>query len=219
MPVTRNSQAVTLSRKFGSVVGLVIQESARQLATAAATLTSGSAAPSEAEPESSVYLQTSGADHPLRVSDGTSWAHADTVYRAAGTIDSDDVKTLNATPVALVAAPGAGFYIEFDRAHFWLDYGTTAYDGIATGEDLILSYTDSSGEEVARVETTGFLDATADAHRNVHVQAAKDADGAYAPAANAALVLSLLSGEIATGDSDLKYEVYYRVKTLEFSVS
>lgn len=120
-------------------------------------------------------------------------------------VTTGQVLALNATPKTLVAAPGAGYYLEFVRAYIFLDFNATAYGGIAAGEDLSIKYTDGSGAKAsADIEATGFLDATADALVMAHP--------ADAPVcvANAALVLHLLTGEVATGDSPLKVRVLYR---------
>lgn len=121
-------------------------------------------------------------------------------------ISSAALLALNATPQTLVAAPGAGKALILVSAELWLDYGGTAYNGIAAGEDLAIKYSDANGATLATVETTGFLDATADANR--YVQPTTTA--AITPVANAPLVLHLLTGEIATGNSPLKLRVLYR---------
>lgn len=128
------------------------------------------------------------------------------------TITTGQLLALNATPQSLVAAPGANKAIVFKGALIMLDYNSAAYAGIAAGEDLLISYTDGSGVEVGRCETTGFLDQTADKIRWVVPQAAAGAAVSdITPVANAALVISLLTAEIITGDSPLKIRVYYRV--------
>lgn len=132
---------------------------------------------------------------------------ASPLYSADVTLTANQVKALNGTPIQLVAAPGAGNILLFEFAQLWLDYATTAYDGIAAGEDLSIKYTDGSGAEVAQIEATGFLDGTADETR--YVKAASAA--AVQPVANAALVLHMLTGNIATGDSPLKVRTFYRV--------
>ncbi|BBL73670.1 hypothetical protein [Methylomagnum ishizawai] len=88
-----------------------------------------------------------------------------------------------------------------------MDYGTTAYDGIASGEDLTIKYTNGSGATLMTIEATGFLDASADATRFALPTTA----AAFTPAANAALVLHMATGEIATGDSPLKVRVDYKI--------
>ena len=114
------------------------------------------------------------------------------------------VKTLNATPVTVIAAPGASVYTQFLGAYLFLDFGTAAYDGIAAGEDLALSYTDASGDTVsATIEATGFMDAAADA-----LYVANPID--CIPVANAVIALHMLTGEIATGDSPLKVRCFHR---------
>ncbi len=120
------------------------------------------------------------------------------------------VKALNATPVTLVAAPGAGKALILIGAALWLDFNTVAYDGIASGEDLTIKYSDGNGAALATVETTGFLDATADAFRYVY----PTTTAAIAPVANAPLVLHMLAGEIATGNSPLKLLLLYRELSL-----
>lgn len=122
------------------------------------------------------------------------------------TITATQLKALNATPQTLVAAPGSGKALIFERALFFLDYGTAAYDGIASGEDLTVKYTNSSGATLCTVEATGFLDASADALRW-----AMATNQLVTPVANTPLVLHMLTGEIATGDSPLKVRVFYRI--------
>jgi hypothetical protein len=129
------------------------------------------------------------------------------LYFADVTVSTEELLALGTTPKTLVAAPGAGNLLVLEMVQLWLDFATTAYDGIASGEDLSIKYTNASGVEVAQIEATGFLDGTADETR--YIKAASAA--AVQPVANAALVLSMLVGNIATGDSPLKVRVFYRV--------
>lgn len=126
------------------------------------------------------------------------------------TVSSAALLALNATPATLVAAPGAGKALILVGAELWLDYGGTAYAGIAAGEDLAIKYSDAAGATLATVEATGFLDATADAFRYV----APTTTAAFTPVADAPLVLHMLTGEIITGNSPLKLRVLYRELTL-----
>lgn len=121
------------------------------------------------------------------------------------TLSSAQLLALNGTPVDAFAAPPAGIAVVPVSAVAFLDYGGTAYDGIATGEDLVLRYTDSSGAIAATIETTGFLDASADAHR--HIQFASQAT--LTPAAK--LVWHMTTGNIATGNSVLKTRTRYKL--------
>jgi hypothetical protein len=143
---------------------------------------------------------------------------APTIRVRTVTISSAQVLALNATPITLVAAPGAGFAVVFEGAHVYKAAGT-AYGGIAAGEDLAISYTSGAGEDVGVCETTGFLDQATAQQRYVRPQAAALAAGTVsevAPVANAPLVASLLVGEITTGDSAVKVRVFYRVLRTAF---
>lgn len=124
------------------------------------------------------------------------------------TVTTGQLLALNTTPVTLIAAPGAGKAIVPVSATLFLDYAGVAYDGIAAGEDLAVRATDGSGAIALTVEATGFLDATADAHREAINT------GLFVPVANAALVLHMTTGNIATGTSPLKLRVRYRVVDL-----
>jgi len=132
-------------------------------------------------------------------------ASPDVVTSTVVTVTTEELLALNTTPKALVSAPGAGKAILPVDAQFFLDFNSVAYDGIAAGEDLVMRYTDGSGGIAATVEATSFLDAAADAHR------AAIFSGLVTPTANAALVLHMSSGNIASGNSPLKVKLRYRV--------
>lgn len=127
-------------------------------------------------------------------------------------ITSAQLLALNATPQTLVAAPGAGLAIIPLRMALYKPAGT-AYAGIASGEDLVAKYTNGSGAQcTGAVETTGFLDQTTAQTRMVGMPGASGGTpGDYAPVANAAVVLHLLTGEITTGDSDLYVRIWYDI--------
>lgn len=130
-----------------------------------------------------------------------------TLQSATVTVSSAELLALNATPKTLIAAPGAGYANVVDSAVLFLDYNSAAYDGVAGGEDLEIRYTNGSGQLLNTIETTGFLTATSDQVRYVQFGSATY----ITPVENAAVVLDLASGEIATGNSPLKVKIYYRV--------
>lgn len=119
------------------------------------------------------------------------------------TLTSAQILALNATPVAVLAAPGAGLAIVVKQALAHKPAGT-AYAGVAIGEDLALKYTNAAGAIAAQIETTGFLD-----------QAGALTASAALPGglvtANAALVAHMLTGEIITGTSDLILWIEYDI--------
>jgi hypothetical protein len=130
-------------------------------------------------------------------------------------VSSAEILALNATPKTLVAAPGANKILVPRKFLFFLDYNAAAYAGIAAGEDWTVKYTDSSGDVLAHLETTGFLDQTSDQYR---VALPATTSGAtiseLTPVANAPLVLHQLSAEIITGDSPVAVRSYYEIVDL-----
>jgi hypothetical protein len=125
-------------------------------------------------------------------------------------VTSAQLLALFATPQPILAAQGAGVAIIPLRVAIHKPAGT-AYAGVAVGEDLVLKYTNAAGAQCSGViETTGFLDQATAQTRIVGMPGATGATaGDYAPVANAAVVLHLLTAEIITGTSDLYVEMWY----------
>lgn len=126
------------------------------------------------------------------------------------TIAAGDVAALNGTPKQVIAAPAAGKYIEIVSAHVWLDFATTAYDGVVAGEDLTLTYNGGADDLITPITGTGFGDAVADAHR------AAKGSATFTPTAATAVMATIKVGEwfAVAGDSPLKFEILYRVRDL-----
>lgn len=133
---------------------------------------------------------------------------AQVIQYADVTVTSAQLLALNATPRTILTAPAAGFANVLVDVVAYKAAGV-AYAGVASGEDLAVKETDASGAVLATIETTGFLDQVTAQTR--YAAAYKAASGVNSATPSAlALVLHLLSGEIITGDSDLKLRVYYR---------
>lgn len=131
------------------------------------------------------------------------------------TLTAAQVLALNATPVTLVAAPGAGKALVFEGAQVSLDFESAAYAGVAAGEDLTFKYTDGAGTVLGALETTGFLDQASDQHAWVYPgSAVTTARAEVALTANAPIVAHLLVGEVITGDSPVRVRVHYKVVDL-----
>jgi hypothetical protein len=129
------------------------------------------------------------------------------------TIATADVLTLNATPVAITAVPGAANVIEFEGAIIYKPAGT-AYAGIAAGENLQIWYGAAGTTAIATVETVGFLDqATAEVRWVQRGSAASTVDCSIDGTAqlNVALYATILTGEITTGTSDLLFRTFYSI--------
>lgn len=136
-----------------------------------------------------------------------------TIQTATHTVTSAELLALNATPQEIVAAPeGGNVLVVVDWAIS--TQGGVPYSGIAAGEDLALKYTDASGNKAAQdIEATGFLD-----QPTPEIRLAAGVGGLSSnvtPADGAALVLHMLSGEITTGNFDLKVTVNYRVVNVQ----
>lgn len=129
-------------------------------------------------------------------------------YIAEALITTAQLLALNAAPQILVPAPGAGKVNIWDGAQLFLDFNSVAYDGIAAGENLEVRYTNAAGQLIATIETDPFLASVADAYRFARPAAAVE----IIPVANAAIVLCLAAGEVATGNSPLKVRSDYRVR-------
>jgi len=135
---------------------------------------------------------------------------------ATASLTSAQIKALRATPITIIAAPGAGKVIEFIGATLKLVYGGTNVF-TETDDNLAFKYTDGSGVSVSgNIESTGFIDQSA----NTYTSAVRQADGIVAAtgAENQALVLhNTGDGEIAGNagnDNTLEISVLYRVVTL-----
>jgi len=140
-----------------------------------------------------------------------------TVKYAETSIAAAAVKTLRATPVELVAAPGAGKMIEFLSAQLFLDYGTSGLT--ETADNLAIKYTDGSGAAASEtIEATGFIDQTADTVTNAVSK--KDTIVAKTGCENKKLVLHNTGdgefGDAGTSTSVLRVKVAYRVHTTGF---
>lgn len=133
------------------------------------------------------------------------------IQKATGTISAAALRTLNATPVEMVAAPAAGKYIKPLWVHWFLDYGGVQMDAAAAGDTLVARYTNASGAIVTDAVAGDVIGgATADYHTTVL------SVPEVVPVAAAAIVAHITSGEwyAAAGTSELKFVIYYQVITL-----
>lgn len=119
-------------------------------------------------------------------------------------LSAADVKTLNSVPVEIVAAPGAGYAIEFISASAFLDWGSVAFDNTA-----ILLQTDTAGTHQAATGT--LLTATADKF----VRFSTSSGGATTQIVeNKALQVTAAADSTTTGDSPVTIYLNYRIITL-----
>ncbi len=123
-------------------------------------------------------------------------------------------KTLNATPVELIAAPGADLLIEFLGCVIAYDYGSEVLTESA--DNLDIEYDGGTGAKVAAtIESTGFIDQSAD---QIAVIPPAVVAGTNTAAANVNKNLVLLSNEgdfggNASADCQLTIAISYRIIT------
>lgn len=131
-------------------------------------------------------------------------------------VTSAQLLALFATPVTVLAAPGAGYALILNSATIFKPAGT-AYGGIAAGEDLAFRYTDASGTVIGSSETTGFLDQTTAQTRLVYPYRAASGVSDVNPTQNAAIVFHMLTAEITTGTSPLQLRIFYKIVKTDLS--
>lgn len=133
----------------------------------------------------------------------------ETLY-ATGSITNTEMLALRATPKTLVAAPGAGFVLEFISLELFFDY-TAAYTESA--DNMAVRFTNGSGTIVSQaIEATGFVDATADTMTNGLAKI--DAISAKTACDNKALVLhNTGDGEYGGGNAAnvVRFRCNYRI--------
>lgn len=132
------------------------------------------------------------------------------------TITTAQVLALNATPIELVAAPGAGKVLVPNRLLVYKAAGT-AYAAVAAGEDLAV-ITETAATTLISVETTGFLDQTTAEFRMGERVPASPETFDLTNEANDALQITILTGEVTTGDSDLIVDLEYETLDLTLTV-
>lgn len=139
-------------------------------------------------PQTKLGQQLPGLDHNkpgydrLLDSVGTDDIHPSVIQYAEVAITVAEMLALRATPKELVAAPGAGYVLEFLSATAIYDYAAAFTEST---DDLAVRFTNGSGAIVSTtLDTTGFLTATSDQIRT-HKAIVTD----VTPVANAALVL------------------------------
>lgn len=152
---------------------------------------------------------SNGITFQLGGEDGGTW------YVAKGALTPTQMQTLFATPIGVIAAPGAGNAIVVESVQFHLDYVSAAYDDDDPGEDLVVEY--ESGTNILSCDNATCLDidAAADAYGYVNSWGILGRP----VTANEGVDITLDTGEVygAAGDSPVRYLIRYRIIAVDLS--
>ena len=141
---------------------------------------------------------------------GTSQIATSVIQTKVVSLTNSEIKNLRATPKELVAAPGAGYMVQFLDASLFMDYGT---NGLTETADNLEIRWGAAGTAAATIECTGFIDQTADTM--IHAYPAAAAALAKTVTDNKALVLQNNGdgefGGNAANDTVMDVVVAYRI--------
>lgn len=130
------------------------------------------------------------------------------------TLTPAQIKALNTTPITIVQAPVPAnpsgstgttpkAVIIVDSIVARLTYGGTAYTG---ANNLEFRYTNGSGAKVTADIGSAWLDSSASAY-----QCAPAVTAAFAPVANAPIVVSVPTANPGAGNSPITFTIHYRI--------
>lgn len=117
-------------------------------------------------------------------------------------IETADVRALDTTPQELIASPGSNNAVVILQGIVVKPW-STAFSGIASGEDLTIQYTTSTPTVIATVETTGFLDNSYGSQRMFYPTSANIVSNQSIEIAN--------SGPITAGSNLIVVLLYYTI--------
>jgi predicted RecA/RadA family phage recombinase len=140
------------------------------------------------------------------------------VQYAAVAVSNAEIKGLRGAPKELVAAPGAGKYLEFISATLLLDYGSNVLTRPNADEDMVVRLKDGAGLAVSEATAAGFPVAAVDQLCTIRPAATQTMTKAQAE--NVALVLhndgTAEFGGNAGADTVMRVKVAYRVHATGF---
>lgn len=123
-------------------------------------------------------------------------------------VTSAQILALFTTPVAILAAPRAGYVHLVRDAAFHKPAGT-AYT-IGSAGAISLRYTDASGLEIAQIAATGFMDQSTAQTRYAKTYNAASGASSVAVVTAAAVVIHQATANMTAGTSPLRVRVWYR---------
>ncbi len=162
-----------------------------------------------------------GTSGNVMTSDGTNWTSAAggtwggfTVTTVTGTLTNAQIKALNATPIQIVAAQGAGKLIIPVQYCLKMAYGGTNVFTAAASQQIVLAYNGATSATIV-LSNAGIVAATT---RIAYGQFTQSQSAAYTTYANTALqfwnsVATEITGN-AANDNTMPYTLSYIVVTI-----
>lgn len=206
----------TTLTQYGVLVGAGTSPIA-QLATGSSgqVLQSGGASANPAW-STATYPATAGTSGNVLTSDGTNWlssaAPSGSVSVATGTLTSSQIKSINSSAVALVAAQGVGKAIIPLQLIIKLNYGSNVFVA-GSGQQIRLYY----GTSILLGTAVGNSVITSSSNRMAYTSAFTYTDNAASSTQNVALNFyttdSAITGN-ASNDSTITWQLMYVVVTL-----
>ncbi len=136
---------------------------------------------------------------------------SDTIQTTTVTISNAELKALNATPIQVVAAPGANRVIVVDEIIFFNNNGGTDFAESNTDEAIVVDYDNSGFDVITAFDSTIFITATADfivSHKGLALAGADPATNYV----NEKLQVRVTgTGEFITGDGTMNVTVIYHI--------
>ena len=128
-------------------------------------------------------------------------------FQAELSITSAQILALNSTPLTIVAAPGAGYYIEVISATSQMTFVAAAYAANTTIQLI------NSGSTIAQLQDTAILLSTIN-KKTKFKDVTSAAAGETQILENTALTIKALTGNPTTGDSAIKVIVTYKITAI-----
>ena len=134
------------------------------------------------------------------------------LYTDTVELTNANIKALRATHKTIVAAPGAGKFVEVVSVVLILDYGAEVLT--ESTDNLVVQYATSGDDITAAIEMTGYIDQAADTVMIVNPANPQAANAASDMANNAVELFNTGDGEFggnASLDTTLTVKVTYRI--------
>jgi hypothetical protein len=170
-------------------------------------------------PSTATFPDTAGTSGNVLTSDGTNWTSSppvDGIKIASGTLTNSQIKNLNATPIALIAAPGSGKVIVVVQASIKLIYGGSNIFTSAGGATVSLYY--GTSKEALSDDWLTVANLISSVNRFQTLPGLIDSVNAYSNVENTALnaynpIASEIAGN-AANDNTIAWSIMYFILTI-----